>query len=54
MSITERYPTFPGNVPTNVTRYPPLRGNGNGDVREMVGEEKHYPTDGDHEGECPC
>jgi hypothetical protein len=25
MSVTERYPTFPGNVSLNVTRYPLLR-----------------------------
>ncbi len=43
MSITERYRTLPGNVPLNVTRYPPLRGNGNGNVRERVLKEKRYP-----------
>lgn len=39
---TERYPTIPGNAETNVTRYPPLRGNGNGHVPDTVTTEKHY------------
>ena len=42
MSVTERYPTLPGTVPTNVTRYPPLRGNGNGAVRGGHRGEKRY------------
>ena len=46
MSVTQRYPTLPGNVPLNVTRYPPYRGNGNGNARGGLRGEKRYPPDG--------
>lgn len=45
MSITERYPTLPGNVPPNVTRYPLLRVTVTGNAPETVSGEKRYPEE---------
>jgi len=44
MNVTERYRALPRNVTPNVTRYPPLRGNGNGNRPGDVQSEKRYPS----------